>query len=240
MPATIVEQPLPISVQFLSRISTYAHIFESVLAVVLFWLFPSLRPKMPERLTTFRPRSRRYSESDNSVKSMASTLVDEDVTEREENNESDTDDDEDVKVGKFYMPSTPLMKSKSLSLMPFARRMSLPAKRFSEHISTTISSPFQSPIPSPFGSPLSSPVQTPSSILESTCYFSSPGLSDHVTFEEPEEMVNVVVEQSEEAEYVKDGLLVQPITNSKNNGSVTKMKRATKKAKSLLRLRRQL
>lgn len=243
-----VEQPLPVSIQLLSRISTYAHVFESVLAIVLFWLFPSLEPKMPECQITFRRRSRRYSASIHSVKSMASTLVDEDMTDKEDN-ESDVEVEDEIRARRrFYMLSAPMMKSKSLSLMPFARRMSLPAKRFSEHFATAMSSPFQTPYTSPFqspysnpfNSPLPSPIHTPSSEFGPTCYFSPLGhRSEHVYFDEDqgEEETQIVVERIEKVEYSQEQFSSSITSDFKNVGRVKKMKRVTRRAKSFLRFR---
>jgi hypothetical protein len=109
--AIIVEQRLPISIQLLSRISTYAHVFEvcdplydiyvrcswrrcqqSVLAMFLFWLFPSLGPKMPELETVYRPRRRcGCTVSIHSIQSTASTLVDENMTTEEEDLDVEAD-----------------------------------------------------------------------------------------------------------------------------------------------------
>lgn len=155
-----------------------------------------------------------------------------------------------MKSYKFPVLSTPMMKSKSLSLMPFARRMSLPAKRFSEHLVTTVSSPFQtphpspfqSPYPSPFNSPLQSPVQTPSSEFEPTCYFSPLGHRSEYIYSEDrceEQETQVVVDRAEEVEYLEEEFLSNPVANLKNIEKVTRIKRVTRKAKTLLRLRRQ-
>lgn len=156
-----------------------------------------------------------------------------------------------MKGCKFPVLSAPMMKSNSLSLMPFARRMSLPAKRFSEHFVATMSSPFQTPHPSPFqspwsspfNSPLQSPVQTPSSEFEPTCYFSPLGHRSEYTYPEDrceEQETQVVVEQAEEVEYFEVEFLSNPVADLKNVEKVKRIKRVTKKVKSLLRLRRQL
>jgi hypothetical protein len=139
-----------------------------------------------------------------------------------------------------------MRKSKSLSLMPFARRMSLPAKRFSEHFASAVSSPFQTPCPSPFSSPfnspLSSPVQTPAAQLDSTFYFSPLGHhAEHVTFEEHVTLEDQEVEVEEmqtvvervETEAGSEPRVVRHVAG------VAKMKRVARKAKSILCLRRQ-
>jgi hypothetical protein len=123
----IVEQRLPVSIQLLSRISTYAHVFEvscslrdvrmrdanenplqSVLATILFWLFPSLGPPMPELQIVSYRRRRASSVSIHSLKSTASTLVDEDMTEGKDN---DMDSDKDCKHHRYTSFDQPLIFS---------------------------------------------------------------------------------------------------------------------------------
>ncbi|KAF9469438.1 hypothetical protein BDZ94DRAFT_381955 [Collybia nuda] len=250
---TSVEQRLPISIQLLSRISTYAHVFESVLAIILFGLFPSLSPKMPERQIFFRPRYFEDSASIHSIASSVSTLIDEDLTDNEDDEDTEISVDEDeIKFRKLSILSAPMAKSKSLSLMPFARRMSLPAKRFSEHFTTTLSNPFQTSSPSPlqtpifdtFDSPHNSPILTSSSEFEPTSCLTPPTRClDHVHFVDSKEVEKTVVEvkQLEEIEYFEKELSREPmiIITKEKVVKVTKIRRVAKKAKSFLRIRRQ-
>ncbi|KAF5379162.1 hypothetical protein D9615_006000 [Tricholomella constricta] len=149
MSTVIVEQRLPVIIQFISIIPAYTQYIASVTAIFIFWLCPSLAPQMPVREILSKPRR---TISIHSLKSTTSTLVDTaSANDGASKASGDLNGDFNNSPTKFTNPfsklSSPMKmgKSPTLSLRPFARRMSMPARRLSEHITTALASPFQTP-----------------------------------------------------------------------------------------------
>ncbi|KAF5379186.1 hypothetical protein D9615_005987 [Tricholomella constricta] len=149
MSTIIVEQRLPIIIQFISLIPAYTQYITSVTAIFIFWLCPSLAPQMPVREILSKPRR---TVSIHSLKSTTSTLVDTaSANDGASKVSGDFVGDFTTSPNKFTNPFSKLPspmkmgKSPTLSLRPFARRMSMPARRLSEHITTALASPFQTP-----------------------------------------------------------------------------------------------
>ncbi|KAG5634367.1 hypothetical protein DXG03_005948, partial [Asterophora parasitica] len=103
---------------------------------------------MPVRVIL--PSQLRRVASTHSLKSTASTLIDTNNGECDSVSTHDTVVDDYDDIPKFTSPFAKLTAPKmaiSSSLRPFARRMSMPARRLSEHITATLvhhtpSSPF--------------------------------------------------------------------------------------------------
>ncbi|KAF5379089.1 hypothetical protein D9615_005914 [Tricholomella constricta] len=149
MSTIIVEQRLPIIIQFISIIPAYTQYITSITAIFIFWLCPSLAPQMPVREILSKPRR---TVSIHSLKSTTSTLVDTaSANDGASKASGDLSGDFNNSPTKFTNPFSKLPspikmgKSPTLSLRPFARRMSMPARRLSEHITTALASPFQTP-----------------------------------------------------------------------------------------------
>ncbi|KAF5379225.1 hypothetical protein D9615_005920 [Tricholomella constricta] len=149
MSTIIVEQRLPIIIQFISIIPAYTQYITSITAIFIFWLCPSLAPQMPVREILSKPRR---TVSIHSLKSTTSTLVDTaSANDGASKASGDLNGDFNNSPTKFTNPFSKLPspmkmgKSPTLSLRPFARRMSMPARRLSEHITTALASPFQAP-----------------------------------------------------------------------------------------------
>ncbi|KAG5644711.1 hypothetical protein DXG03_007934 [Asterophora parasitica] len=150
MTTTIVEQRLPLIIQFISSIPALWQYATSVTAIVVFWLQPSLAPQMPVRVIL--PSNLRRIESTHSLKSTASTLIDINDGACDTASTRDTVVDDCEESRKFTnpfskLPTPKMAMSPSLTLRPFARRMTMPARRLSEHITATLarhtpSSPF--------------------------------------------------------------------------------------------------
>ncbi|KAF5379087.1 hypothetical protein D9615_005916 [Tricholomella constricta] len=149
MSTIIVEQRLPIIIQFISVIPAYTQYITSITAIFIFWLCPSLAPQMPVREILSKPRR---TVSIHSLKSTTSTLVDTaSANDGASKASGDLNEDFNNSPTKFTNPFSKLPspmkmgKSPTLSLRPFARRMSMPARRLSEHITIALASPFQTP-----------------------------------------------------------------------------------------------
>ncbi|KAG6917122.1 hypothetical protein DXG01_003788 [Tephrocybe rancida] len=136
--AVLIEQRPPFILLLASRIPTYAHILISVLAIILFKAFPSLAiAKPPVRVISPKPRS-------GSLTSTTSTLVDTDNASNK-----DVSDKEKQPRRRHVSFSTKIpfnrigtsMKvaiSRSKSIKPLARRLSIPARRLSTQVVNAI------------------------------------------------------------------------------------------------------
>ncbi|KAG6917125.1 hypothetical protein DXG01_003791 [Tephrocybe rancida] len=136
--AVLIEQRPPFILLLASRIPTYAHILISVLAIILFKAFPSLAiAKLPVRVISRKPRS-------GSLTSTTSTLVDTDDTSNK-----DVSDTEKASRHRhvsfsakipFNRLGTPIKVaiSRSKSIKPLARRLSIPARRLSSQVVNAI------------------------------------------------------------------------------------------------------
>ncbi|KAG6861413.1 hypothetical protein C0995_000542 [Termitomyces sp. Mi166 len=136
----LVEQRPPCILMLASRVPTYTHIVISFLAVLLIQAFPSwATAKPPVREVTRKRRS-------SSLTSNASTLVDPaeaDATKKDMNHKekekrhhiSFSNKNPFNRLGS----SVKMLLSRSKSMKPkLARRLSLPARRFSSHIVTAL------------------------------------------------------------------------------------------------------
>ncbi|KAF5379185.1 hypothetical protein D9615_005986 [Tricholomella constricta] len=213
MSTIIVEQRLPIIIQFISLIPAYTqYITVSVTAIFIFWLCPSLAPQMP---IPHLPMTMHRKCRETSGGTLPSPM----------------------KMGK----------SPTLSLRPFARRMSMPARRLSEHITTALASPFQTP--------------HTLDLEEVDSYFAPQGQGRRhcisvIEVKEPEVKEAALVEAevvkvervdrvarvecwvAEQEACVVEAPIVAPTTPAASLKETTRFKRVTKKAKALLRVRR--
>jgi len=126
---TVVEQRLPISVQWLSRISTYAHYLKSVFTTFVLWVCPSIAPKMPARQPP--PPRPTLAATIRSVDSTTSTLVDPPHTRCESEKSSHSDSVKENVVRSSKKSQNPF--SKLFPPIPrFTRRMSFPGQQLPE------------------------------------------------------------------------------------------------------------
>ncbi|RDB29532.1 hypothetical protein Hypma_015910 [Hypsizygus marmoreus] len=220
MPTIIlVEQRPPMGIRLLSRVSTYTHFFESVVAILVLWLYPALTPNMPAlQVTPPSPRYLNRTVSIHSLQSTTSTLVDSLSISDEAPDESDHSKEVETRPRSWSKRSSTLIPP-ALSLV---RRMSAPARRFSEHLSSTITS-----------------LQTSSPEISPDFYFGARKIV--------EVQVEVDVQETEtEIEYSSDIGVVEEIVfasfaevqTQQTTKRKTKLKKITKKAKSLLSIRR--
>ncbi|KAF8068944.1 hypothetical protein FPV67DRAFT_1652325 [Lyophyllum atratum] len=226
MSTILVEQRLPIIVQLISRVPAYAQVIASVIALFIFWLCPSMAPKLPVR------QIRAKQISIHSLNSTTSTFVDTASKNAEESNDSKDVGEElvDRTPIKFSNPFSKLaapvkvMMSPSLArVRPYARRMSLPARRFTEHFATTIATPFHH--------------RRDSLNLGADSYF-VPHTCTKV--EDKVEVEVTVVEAEVDVSVVEQDAGVPDALAQSSNKKATKFKRMTKKVKALLRIRRRL
>ncbi|KAG5646339.1 hypothetical protein DXG03_003662 [Asterophora parasitica] len=140
---------------------------------------------MPVRVTL--PSTLHRTESTHSLNFTASTLID--TKDGECDTECDTVAEDCEEIPKFTNPFSkrhmPMKISPSLTLRTFARRMSMPARRLSEHITTT----FHLTPSSPF---------TCREETDSSSYFSRP--RNHHTRHLPVVEMKKVKEEKEEVE----------------------------------------
>ncbi|KAG6828566.1 hypothetical protein H0H92_007550 [Tricholoma furcatifolium] len=142
---TLIEQRPPFILLLASRGTTYMHVVISILAVVLISVSPSWAMSMPPtRAISRKPRS-------NSFTSTTTTLV-EPTGETEVSAERDVSENAPLRHASFSGAKNPFQglgshiklaisrtrsKSESISA-PLARRLSMPARRFSSHVVTAI------------------------------------------------------------------------------------------------------
>ncbi|KAF8078991.1 hypothetical protein FPV67DRAFT_1663656 [Lyophyllum atratum] len=229
MSTVVVEQRLPVYVQFLSRVPAYAHFIQSVLSILVLWVYPSLAPKMPARQITYKPGVL----SIYSFKSTTSTLV-EFSLDKADGSMSRSEDacngfDAPIKSYDFSKPKYPRKTSPSLTLVPFVRRMSISTRRLTKRITTVFSSSFQTPL------------RNPSLGIESNSNFTSHNLSNFevdIKVETVEKEIDkcCVVEVADENIKLRILETLSPTCLKKS----TKFKRAVKKARAFLHIRRRV
>ncbi|KAF8068934.1 hypothetical protein FPV67DRAFT_1097558 [Lyophyllum atratum] len=120
-----------------------------------------------------------------------------------------------------------MMVSPSLArVRPYARRMSLPARRLTEHFATTIATPFHH--------------RRGSVNLDAdSSYFALPDFTKVEDKVEAEIMVTVMEVEAKHS-VVEQDAGVSDVLALSSTMKVTKFKRMTRKAKALLRIRRRL
>ncbi|KAG5636828.1 hypothetical protein H0H81_006682 [Sphagnurus paluster] len=151
MSTTLVETRLPTFILTISRVSAYAHLFMSIMATLIFWLCPSIAPNMPVRVvlpSPTKPRSATVSSHKSTTTLVASS--DADANDVASLKAAPADLGEELveeTPAKFTNPfckGSPMRTAMSptISFHPFARRISMPARRLSHHITTTLGAPF--------------------------------------------------------------------------------------------------
>ncbi|KAG5636829.1 hypothetical protein H0H81_006683 [Sphagnurus paluster] len=156
MSTILVETRLPTSILIISRVSAYAHLVTSIMAALILWLCPSITPNTPVRVVL--PTSTKLRSATVSSHKSTTTLV--------ASSDADANDVASLKaapadLGEELVEETPakftnpfckgspmrMAMSPTLSLHPFARRISMPARRLSHHITTTLGAPFHAAQP---------------------------------------------------------------------------------------------
>ena len=114
--------------------------------------------------------------------------------------------------------SAPIM-APTHSIRPFARRLSLPARRFSESFAAAVATPFRTHLVN----------------VESSSYFAPLELTSDASSLCPEDPIEEV--QTTEQEIAIEAIVCIAETDNHQVKKVTKIKRVTRKMKSLLNLR---
>lgn len=219
----IVEQPLPITFLILSRVSTYAHCVESAVATFVFWACPSLCPGMPPRQILKKRRTILCRTISVHSLDSSSTLVEE--LAAIQNNATVSLDDQPnpstrQKLGNALVKFSAPIMAPSHSIRPFARRMSLPARRLSESFATAVATPFRT-----HTCDIDPPSYFTTTVEPSTLSPEEPIIQEVPAIERenaPEAVVCIVQEK-------ETAVLLVKRTN--------KIKRVTRKMKSLLHFR---
>ncbi|KAG5650510.1 hypothetical protein H0H81_011988 [Sphagnurus paluster] len=128
MSIVLVESRLPTPIFIISRVSAYAHLFESITATLVLWLCPSIAPNTPVRVVML---TKSCAVTVSSLKSTTTLVA---------NSDADSSESASVKtapadLGEEYIAS----------FLSFARRISMPARRLSEHITSALGAPFHAP-----------------------------------------------------------------------------------------------
>ncbi|KAG5649987.1 hypothetical protein H0H81_001199 [Sphagnurus paluster] len=150
MSTILIERRLPTSIIIISHISAYAHFFTSIVTTLILWLCPSIAPNMPVRVAI--PTTKRRSAAVSSHKSNTTLVANSDVDANDVASLKAAPADVGDELGeetpaKFTNPfckGSPMRvaMSPTLTLHPFARRISMPARRLSHHITATLGAPF--------------------------------------------------------------------------------------------------
>jgi len=223
--STIMEQRLPITILLLSRVSTYLHYVESVVAIFVFWVCPPLCPGMPPTRQILKKHRKVLCRtiSTHSI-SSSSTLVEGLPVIQDDivgfNPSDQINISKRQKLGNAIVKFSAPIMAPTHSIRPFARRLSLPARRFSESFATAVATPFRTHLLD----------------IDSPSYFAPLQLTSETSSsypEEPIEEIQTVTEQEIALEAViciveADELSYHQVKK------VTKIKRVTRKMKSLL------